>query len=91
MIGLRSRRVFFSYATLLKPWPNYPTFVGRTYLSDNMFDENQTSSYILLSKNCSMNGYDKQSNNVGSNNVVSIVTTMFDSLARALAKVSALK
>ena len=65
VIGLRSRRVFFPYATLLKPWPNYPTFVGRTYLLDNMFDGNQTSSNIWLSKNCSMNGYDKQSNNVG--------------------------
>ena len=31
-----------------------------------------------------MDRYDKQSNNVGSNNVVSIDTTMFDSLARAL-------
>ena len=31
-----------------------------------------------------MNEYDKQSNNVGFNNVVSIDTTTFDSLARAL-------
>ena len=57
VIGLRSRRVFFPYATLLKPWPNYPTFVGRTYLLDNMFDGNRTSSNIWLSKNCSMIGY----------------------------------
>ena len=70
VIGLRSRRVFFPYATLLKPWSNYPTLVGRTYLLENMFDGNQTSSNIWLSKNCSMNGYDKQSNNVVSNNVV---------------------
>ena len=49
-----------------------------------MFDGNQTSYNIWLSKNCSMNGYDKQSNNVGCNNVVSIDTTMFDSLASAL-------